>query len=517
VTLIATVTVTGAFVPGGSVQFFDGATLLGSSFVGAGSAIFTVSSLTIGAHSITAVYGGDTNGNLASTSPVLIQTVINQTATSTSITSLLNPSASGQSVTFTATVTGASPTGMVQFKDGASNLGSAVTLAGGVATFTTSSLTTGSHSITAVYGGDGNNTTSTSAALTQTVNQAATSTSLVSSLNPSAPGQAVTFTATVTGASPTGTVQFMDSASNLGSAVTLAGGVASFTTSSLTTGGHSITAVYNGDSNNATSTSAVLTQTVNIVPNAPTIGPATAGNAQASVSFTPPSGNGGSAITSYTVTASPGGFTGTGSNSPIIVTGLTNGTAYTFTVTAMNAAGTGTPSAASNSVTPAASQTITFNNPGSQNFGASPTLTATASSGLPVMFTSATTGVCTITSGGVLTTVSAGTCTINANQAGNGSSLAAAQVSQSFAINPLPPTLSSLAPPSGLVAGGTSVTISGTNFTGATAVKFGANAATSFTVNSAGQITVVSPAGAAAGAVSVMVTTPGGTVSGTFV
>jgi hypothetical protein len=424
VTLIATVTVTGAFVPGGSVQFFDGATLLGSSFVGAGSAIFTVSSLTIGAHSITAVYGGDTNGNLASTSPVLIQTVINQTATSTSITSLLNPSASGQSVTFTATVTGASPTGMVQFKDGASNLGSAVTLAGGVA---------------------------------------------------------------------------------------------SFTTSSLTTGGHSITAVYNGDSNNATSTSAVLTQTVNIVPNAPTIGPATAGNAQASVSFTPPSGNGGSAITSYTVTASPGGFTGTGSNSPIIVTGLTNGTAYTFTVTAMNAAGTGTPSAASNSVTPAASQTITFNNPGSQNFGASPTLTATASSGLPVMFTSATTGVCTITSGGVLTTVSAGTCTINANQAGNGSSLAAAQVSQSFAINPLPPTLSSLAPPSGLVAGGTSVTISGTNFTGATAVKFGANAATSFTVNSAGQITVVSPAGAAAGAVSVMVTTPGGTVSGTFV
>jgi hypothetical protein len=199
VTLIATVTVTGAFVPGGSVQFFDGATLLGLSFVGAGSAIFTAS-LTIGAHSITAVYGGDTNGNLASTSPALIQTVINQTATSTSITSLLNPSASGQSVTFTATVTGASPTGLVQFKDGASNLGSAVTLAGGVATFTTSSLTTGSHSITAVYGGDGNNTTSTPAALTQTVNQAATSTSLASSLNPSAPSQSVTFTATVTGA-----------------------------------------------------------------------------------------------------------------------------------------------------------------------------------------------------------------------------------------------------------------------------------------------------------------------------
>jgi hypothetical protein len=77
----------------------------------------------------------------------------------------------------------------------------------------------------------------------------------------------------------------MDSASNLGSAVTLAGGVASFTTSSLTTGGHSITAVYNGDSNNATSTSAALTQIVNIVPNAPTIGLATAGNAQLYAAF----------------------------------------------------------------------------------------------------------------------------------------------------------------------------------------------------------------------------------------
>jgi hypothetical protein len=214
VTLIAMVTVTGAFVPGGPVQFFDGATLLGPSFVGTGSAIFTISSLTIGAHSITAVYGGDANGNLASTSPALIQTVINQAASSTSPVSSLNPSAPGQSVTLTATVTGVFPSGTVQFKDGASNLGSAVTLAGGVASFTTSSLTSGSHNITAVYSGDGNNATSASAALTQTVNQAASSTSLVSSLNPSAPGQSVTFTATVSGASPTGTVQFKDGASN---------------------------------------------------------------------------------------------------------------------------------------------------------------------------------------------------------------------------------------------------------------------------------------------------------------
>jgi hypothetical protein len=89
-------------------------------------------------------------------------------------------------------------------------------------------------------------------------------------------------------------------------------------------------------------------------PGAPTIGTATAGDASASVTFTAPTNNGGSAITSYTVTSSPGSLTGTGASSPVTVSGLTNGTAYTFTVTATNATGTGPASAASNSVTPAA-------------------------------------------------------------------------------------------------------------------------------------------------------------------
>ena len=77
------------------------------------------------------------------------------------------------------------------------------------------------------------------------------------------------------------------------------------------------------------------------------------------------------------------------------------------------------------------------------------------------------------------------------------------------------PTVSSLSPTSGPTAGGTSVIITGTNLTGATAVKFGPANATSFVVNSATQITAVSPANAL-GAVSVAVTTPGGTNSRTF-
>ena len=91
------------------------------------------------------------------------------------------------------------------------------------------------------------------------------------------------------------------------------------------------------------------------VPGAPTIGTATAGDAQASVPFSAPASNGGSSITSYTATSNPGNITGTlnqAGSGTITVTGLTNGISYTFTVTTTNSIGTSAASAASNSVTP---------------------------------------------------------------------------------------------------------------------------------------------------------------------
>ncbi|MBF0555058.1 MAG: fibronectin type III domain-containing protein [Nitrospirae bacterium] len=104
----------------------------------------------------------------------------------------------------------------------------------------------------------------------------------------------------------------------------------------------------------ASAASSSVTPTSSVL-GAPTGVTATAGNAQATVSFTAPASNGGNVITGYTVTSSTGGVTATGTASPITITGLTNGTAYTFTVKANIAIGSGPASSASNSVTPQAS------------------------------------------------------------------------------------------------------------------------------------------------------------------
>ncbi len=98
-----------------------------------------------------------------------------------------------------------------------------------------------------------------------------------------------------------------------------------------------------------------ISATVETAPGAPSVGTAIAGDGQATVSFTAPTVTGGEAITGYAVTSSPDGIVGTGTGSPITVTGLTNGTAYTFTVTATNSVGKGSSSGISNSVTPLSS------------------------------------------------------------------------------------------------------------------------------------------------------------------
>lgn len=222
----------------------------------------TVTMISAGTCTLAADQAG--NGTTyAAASQVTQNVVLALTTGSVALVASLNPSIVGQAVTFAATVSGSSPTGMVTFKDGATTLGTG-TLSGGQATLSTSALTSGTHAITAVYAGDASNSSSTSSVLSQTVNPAATTTVVVSSVNPSTPGQAVIFTATVTGGgnTPAGTVTFNDGGAAIGSA-SLAGGTATLTTSALTVGTHTITAVYAGNGTFKASTSAALLQAVN--------------------------------------------------------------------------------------------------------------------------------------------------------------------------------------------------------------------------------------------------------------
>ena len=176
--------------------------------------------------------------------------------------------APGQSVTLTATISHgtAMPTGTVTFKAGTTVLATVAVGSAGTATYTSSAFTVATHAITAVYSGDSNYAGSTSAAFSQVVNQAATTTSLASPVNPSTFGQSVTLTATVAAVAPgtgtpAGSVQFYDGTTLLGSHG-LTGGVATLVTTKLATGTNTIIAVYVASADYLTSTSSALSQVV---------------------------------------------------------------------------------------------------------------------------------------------------------------------------------------------------------------------------------------------------------------
>jgi sugar lactone lactonase YvrE len=246
----------------GTVQFFDGATSLGTAAVSGAAATLPVSFATAGNHSLTAVYTS-TNPNLTgSTSGPYIQHVLN--VATLALTSSVNPSNPGQSTTLTATLTAlGTPGGSIKFYDGATLIGT-VTLP--TNSISVSFTTPGNHILTAVYSGDANTETITSPPLTQVVLYATTAT-LTSSVNPVDVNANTTLTATVHSSTgtPTGTVTFKSNGTVIGTG-TLNGGVATLVTSFKLPGTYTLIAVYGGDSNNqGATTNTVLETVLNVV------------------------------------------------------------------------------------------------------------------------------------------------------------------------------------------------------------------------------------------------------------
>jgi hypothetical protein len=437
--LAAAVSSSAPGVPAGTVTFQDQSSappsLLGSAPVQNGLAVVPGVSLGAGLHSVVASYSSG-DGSFAPSAGTLAEVVNSATALSTSIdvSSSANPSVYGQTVSFSAAVAGGtgSPTGTVTFSTGA--MSATVSLnAENTAVFTTAALS-GNVVMSATYSGDGTNTGST-AFLEQAFNLASTTTALAVDPNPSLAGWTVTFTATVTVAAPgvgtpSGTVSFVaDNSQVLCSAATLAsGGTATCSTSGLVLGSHAITATYVGDTNFVASSASILANVVQPAPQTITFGP----------------------LPNRTFGSGPFGLTATASSGlPVSFASTTTGvcTVAGATVTLI-AGGTcaiqatqggnsfylpATPVIQSFQVMPA-SQTITFGTLANRTYSPNPfTVSATASSGLPVSFGSLTTAVCTVT-GSSVTLVTVGACTIQASQAGNANYAAGTPVSRSFSV-----------------------------------------------------------------------------------
>jgi len=200
-------------IPQGIVSFRDGKTILGTATLNySGQATLTTPALAVGYHAITAVYLG--NPNLATSTSPILNLGVNQAATATALSASANAALFGQPVTFTAAVSAAAPgggvpTGSVVFTDGAAILGTVpLNPSTGIATFTATALSASTHSINAIYVGDGNFTGSPSTTVTLQVNNATPTVTSVGPTSVAAGSAAFTLTIVGTDFLPGSTVQW---------------------------------------------------------------------------------------------------------------------------------------------------------------------------------------------------------------------------------------------------------------------------------------------------------------------
>ncbi|NDK72452.1 Ig-like domain repeat protein [Rhodococcus qingshengii] len=268
VTLSATVT---GGADGDSVEFFDAGSKVGAGALANGVATLAWTPADVRTHSVTAKYLG--NAKVATSTSSAVDVVVSEADKSTA-TAITGPASAvaGESVTVEATVSPTPAGGTVQFKDGATDLGGAVTVDANGKASLTNSYAEGAHSIVAVYSGSGVYQTSTSAphALTvaPVVVEENTTTTLVGPSTAST-GETLSFTASVSTGVAGGTVQFKEGGRDLGSPIPVdATGKATTTPIFTVAGEYSITAVFSGSGNYLGSTSNA--QTVNVKAPAPT-------------------------------------------------------------------------------------------------------------------------------------------------------------------------------------------------------------------------------------------------------
>ena len=364
-TLTATVSPTAT----GTVQFQNGTTDLGAPVaVSAGVATYTTAALPVGSLTLNAVFAPTAGTGYAGSTGTADFTVDPLTATTTVLTvAPVSPQTFGTSETLTATIS-PTATGTVQFQNGTTDLGSPVDVSAGVATYTTSALPVGSLTLHAVFVPTvGNGFAGSTGQASFTVTPIATTTTLtVAPGSPQLLGTSETLTATVS-PTATGSVQFQDGTTDLGSPVAVSAGVAHFTTAALPAGTLTLHAVftptagngYAGSTGTATFTVTPLTATTTSLTVAPT-GPQLVGTSETLTATVSPTATGtvqfevdstpiGAPVTvtagvaTYTTTALPpgaltlgavftptagNGFAGSTGTAPFTVTGA-SGTAST--------------------------------------------------------------------------------------------------------------------------------------------------------------------------------------------
>jgi hypothetical protein len=268
VTLTATVspaTPPGPSTPTGVVTFYNGASIIGTGTLVGGVATVAPVYLPAGSYNLTCTYGG--SSIYATSNCNSVPVVINAAPTALTLSSSMNPAPYLSSVTFTARLTvngqSAGAGDNIQFSINGQMI-SLTTDATGSATYTIATLPPNSYPVTASFAAT-NNLLASSASLTEVITAAPTSISLTGAPNPGDLNQPVTMTATVSAQSTpvgSGNVTFYDGSTSLGTSALSAAGTASLSTSFTVLGIHNLTAVYDGDADYLSSTSAVYTETI---------------------------------------------------------------------------------------------------------------------------------------------------------------------------------------------------------------------------------------------------------------